>query len=899
MVPPLIYGILSQDWIHHPVSVAKGFVLSMRGIDLKQAQLSLRAKITPIVLAAMLGSVLVPVLGITTPQTLTTAAANNPNPGSIAVTSDSNWGGQCGTGNNYLTLEVPDAIALSGNVAYTIEAWVKTDAATNTSWATLPGCAEIGAGNGIPGRFGDQDSQEVWNQRNARVSGGGGSHYLRTAANGVVGACDGASAATCTNLEFPNGRWTHIALQKSVVGSDARLTVFIGGKVVQSKNGISSPTNPLKVFKLGPFGDNAAGKAFYGQMRVSSGAIYPTDGTSAFTPGLDFSTTVSGGTVLALFKPQTNTLPSNAVDLMNNNTVITTRVGASKIASSSDFAVPSFGCSGGGYVQINSATSTTNVGCAGSVDLSTSGITTLSGTFTNSTNVTEVTLPNTLQIISNNAFVNTGIAKLVLPPSITSICEGCIASNAQLTSVEMSGSPSVPVTYGNRTFQNNPVLERVSFGYSADTSVNLTSYTSSATFMFQGNPRLTVVNSCAAPDSYLATFLAGVNASDTASPKRVNTFNGTFNPTVGCDSGDPITGGGTTDVGGGNFPIIASFTASVSGTSVTLTSGNITQTSQGLEAKEWRMSTDNYTWSTICYINTDSRNPTNCVRNGLTVGETYYFRFLQRSYRDFNQFYSPNITVTVPPASTVATLSNLALSSGTLSPAFSSATENYTATVDNSVATGYAVTPTKTDAGANTVQYLGATGTTAFTGALNIGANVIRTVVTAADNVTTKTYTVTVTRPGSTVATLSGLVLSSVTLSPAFNSATTSYTMSVANSVTSTTVTPTRTQANATITVNGTPVNSGSASGAISLNVGTNNITVVVTAQDGSTTGTYTVVVTRAETVITTANVLITAPAVGATPQTSTTSNGQYTTCLLYTSPSPRDRQKSRMPSSA
>ena len=27
--------------------------------------------------------------------------------------------------------------------------------------------------------------------------------------------------------------------------------------------------------------------------------------------------------------------------------------------------------------------------------------------------------------------------------------------------------------------------------------------------------------------------------------------------------------------------------------------------------------------------------------------------------------------------------------------------------------------------------------------------------------------------------------------------------------------------------------------------------------------------------------------------------NGKYSTCLLYTSPSPRDRQKSRMPSSA
>jgi hypothetical protein len=348
----------------------------------------------------------------------------------------------------------------------------------------------------------------------------------------------------------------------------------------------------------------------------------------------------------------------------------------------------------------------------------------------------------------------------------------------------MSGSASVSVTFGNKTFQNNPVLQRVSFGYSADTSVNLTSYASSATFMFQGSPRLTTVNSCAAPGSYLATFLAGENASDTATPKRNNTFNGTTYPTVGCDSGVAITGGGTTpsQVGGANYPITASFTASISGTTVTLTSGTLTQTSQLLQGKEFQMSTDNYSWSKICEFYADGNgNPQNCMKSGLTIGETYYFRFLARSYRDYNAFYDPNITITMPPASTVATLSNLTLSSGTLSPSFSSGTENYTATVDNSVATGYAVTPIKTDAGANTVQYLGATGTTAFTGALNIGANVIRTVVTAPDNVTTKTYTVTVTRPGSSVATLSALALSAGALSPTFASGTTSYTLSVAN----------------------------------------------------------------------------------------------------------------------
>ena len=59
-------------------------------------------------------------------------------------------------------------------------------------------------------------------------------------------------------------------------------------------------------------------------------------------------------------------------------------------------------------------------------------------------------------------------------------------------------------------------------------------------------------------------------------------------------------------------------------------------------------------------------------------------------------------------------------------------------------------------------------------------------------------------------------------------------------------MTPSVTDATATVTVNGTTVASGSASGAISLSVGSNTITTVVTAQDGVTTSTYTVSVTRA-----------------------------------------------------
>jgi len=96
--------------------------------------------------------------------------------------------------------------------------------------------------------------------------------------------------------------------------------------------------------------------------------------------------------------------------------------------------------------------------------------------------------------------------------------------------------------------------------------------------------------------------------------------------------------------------------------------------------------------------------------------------------------------------SNVATLSALALSSGTLSPTFASNTTSYTANVTNAVASGYTVTPTKSDSNATTVQYLGATGSTAFNGTLSVGENIIRTVVTAQNGTTTTTYTVTVTR---------------------------------------------------------------------------------------------------------------------------------------------------------
>ncbi|UDF31777.1 UNVERIFIED_ORG: cadherin-like beta sandwich domain-containing protein (plasmid) [Roseateles sp. XES5] len=206
-------------------------------------------------------------------------------------------------------------------------------------------------------------------------------------------------------------------------------------------------------------------------------------------------------------------------------------------------------------------------------------------------------------------------------------------------------------------------------------------------------------------------------------------------------------------------------------------------------------------------------------------------------------------TTVTRAASADATLSALSLSSGTLSPSFATGTKTYTASVADAV-TSVTVTPTAAAPGAaitvNTIAVASGAASTAIP--LVVGANVITTVVTAADGVTTDTYTITVTRaaPASTDASLSGLVLSSGTLAPSFVSGTTAYTASVGNAVSTLTLTPTVSALGASVAVNGNPVTTGTASTPLSLVVGANVITTVVTAPDGVTTDTYTITVTRA-----------------------------------------------------
>ena len=205
--------------------------------------------------------------------------------------------------------------------------------------------------------------------------------------------------------------------------------------------------------------------------------------------------------------------------------------------------------------------------------------------------------------------------------------------------------------------------------------------------------------------------------------------------------------------------------------------------------------------------------------------------------------YTVTVTRAAPGPSTDATLSALSLSAGTLSPPFAPGMFGYTANVTNAT-TSVDVTATTNDAGASfEIDGSPAANGVPETVALAVGPNVIEVIVTAEDGVATETYTVTVTRaapPAVDDATLTALSLSSGMLSPTFDPATLDYTSSVANGVGSVVVTATPTNPASTVEIN------GGADTTVPLVVGANVIEVVVTAEDGVATETYTVTVNRA-----------------------------------------------------
>lgn len=192
--------------------------------------------------------------------------------------------------------------------------------------------------------------------------------------------------------------------------------------------------------------------------------------------------------------------------------------------------------------------------------------------------------------------------------------------------------------------------------------------------------------------------------------------------------------------------------------------------------------------------------------------------------------------------STNANLSQLIATGVTLTPTFNSDTTSYSGNVD------YAVERTTISAilaDNNSKVKINNTETSNKEINLNVGSNLISVDVTAEDGITSKSYCININRDtepiSPSIANLSVLTASGITLSPSFNCDTTSYNANVSFTVDRTTVSAIALENESTVTINGTLTTSK----AIDLIVGSNTISIKVVAVDGITEKTYTITIIR------------------------------------------------------
>ncbi|WP_447402800.1 S-layer homology domain-containing protein [Lysinibacillus sp. fkY74-1] len=229
--------------------------------------------------------------------------------------------------------------------------------------------------------------------------------------------------------------------------------------------------------------------------------------------------------------------------------------------------------------------------------------------------------------------------------------------------------------------------------------------------------------------------------------------------------------------------------------------------------------------------------------SGLNPNKTYHYRAYATN--SIGTSYGSDQTFTTGSLSNNADLSNLTLSTGTLSPAFASGTTDYTANVASNVG-NIQVTPTLADSYA-TLTLNGAAVTSGIGKdiALNVGLNTITIIVTA-QNQTTKIYTITVTRaaPTYTIDTISNQMFPALTAGYTSGTQETK-TLTIAN-------TGTGSLANVSVAISGANADDFDITqpSATSLPSAGNTI-FTVRAKDGLAVGTYTATVTVSATNLT------------------------------------------------
>ena len=206
-----------------------------------------------------------------------------------------------------------------------------------------------------------------------------------------------------------------------------------------------------------------------------------------------------------------------------------------------------------------------------------------------------------------------------------------------------------------------------------------------------------------------------------------------------------------------------------------------------------------------------------------SVSQSAYFVTSSDSRRTIeNAFCTINVSNPTPTLSNESRLSNLTVSNTSLS--FNPNTKNYNLSVDNSVSS-VTVSATAMDSKAKGITGVG-------THSLNTGSNTISVVVTAEDN-STSTYTINITRGANSNTNLSSLSVSNTNIAGEFINSTTTYSKDVANNVSSVVVKATPVESTTSIVYKGTT--KSTLTETVQLEVGSNVIEFTVKAQNGAT----------------------------------------------------------------
>ena len=223
----------------------------------EQTPLNLRLKTARIVVAALFGSLLMPITGITAPQILPRAAA--------AVSSGSIGLSSGGAGR------ISFATALPANQGITWESWIKftTIASANSIFAS---CLNVASADNCP----------TWYQ-DTHV------YYLSSGKFRIASISGGWCEATSSQPITAN-TWIHFALVIPAFSSGANVTstVYVGGKSAAScSQTASSNGSQFKGVVIGGSGNSATpNRIDIGPTRISKIARY----SSQFTPQPTFPT---------------------------------------------------------------------------------------------------------------------------------------------------------------------------------------------------------------------------------------------------------------------------------------------------------------------------------------------------------------------------------------------------------------------------------------------------------------------------------------------------------------------------------------------------------------------------------------------------------------------------------